>query len=63
MKATTIFLHIFYAFKNTSPKEEGLFQKVLQLFEKALDVLFHSNVKTYLSMVTKVISPALIKSS
>ena len=39
-----------------------LFQKVLQLFEKALDVLFHSNVKTYLSMVTKVISPALIKS-
>ena len=63
MQATAMFLHIFYISKRTSPKEEGLFQKVLQLFEKALDVLFHSIVKAYLSIVTKVISPALIKSS
>ena len=62
MQPMTTFLYIYYTFKKTSNKYQGLFQKVLQLFKKALDVLFHSNVKTYLSIVTKVISPALIKS-
>ena len=62
MQSMITLLNIHYTIKRSFQKEEGLFQKVLQLFEKALDVLFHSNVKTYLSMVTKVISPALIKS-
>ena len=40
MKITAIFFHLFYMLKNTSQKDEELFQKVLQLFKKALDVFF-----------------------